>query len=244
MMLALALMPAAAVSQTVADASRAALAAEQAGDGKAALAAADRLDGSREYARMALALQVRSQFLSPAAFLALREPTSDQLLLHQIWRALRIEAMARAGQVGEARAELMLMRKEAMRDKFLGNEPPELRIAEHVAVARINFAMKNYRGAATRFERAAEIQSKSGAPVWHQPLDSALGAALLKAGDAQAASAAFGRALARQPDNVWALWGRAKAQAATGNAAGSAAKLAEIDKLWKGDKALLTLDRL
>lgn len=244
MILALALCPMAAVSQTVADDQRVALAAEQVGDAKAALAAADRLDRSADHAQKSLALQIRSQFLTSAEVLALREPTSDQLLLHQIWRALRIEAMARAGQVGEARDELMLMRKESHRDKFYGNEPPQLRIAEHVAVARINYAMKNYRGAATRFERAAEIEAKSDTPLWHQPLESALGASLLRAGDAQAASAAFGRALARRPDNVWVLWGRAKAQAGTGDAAGSARTLAEVDKLWKGDKTLLTLDRL
>lgn len=244
MVLALALWPAAAVSQPVADDQSAALAAEQVGDAKAAFAAADRLEASRDYSRQSLALQVRAQFLGGAGVLALREPTSDQLLLHQIWRALRIEAMARAGQLDEARAELVLMRKESHRDKFHGNEPPQLRIAEHVAVARINFAMKNYHGAAQRFERAAEIQAKSDIPLWHQPLDSALGASLLKAGDAQAASAAFGRARAYQPGNVWVLWGHARAQAATGDAAGSAATLAQVDRLWKGDRALLTLDRL
>ena len=181
---------------------------------------------------------------SAAEFLALPEPTSDHLLLHQIWRALRIEAMARAGQAGEARDELMLMRKESHRDKFFGNEPPELRIAEHVAVARINFAIRNFRGAAQRFERAAEIQAKSDAPLWHQPLDSAMGAALLKAGDARGAYAAFGRATARQPGNVWVIWGRAQAQAAMGDAAASARTVAEAERLWKGDKGRLTLDRL
>jgi tetratricopeptide (TPR) repeat protein len=243
LILALALVPVSVASQPVDD-QRAVLLAEQAGDAKAAIAAADRLEKSGAYPQMSLALQVRSQFLSSADFMALPEPTSDQLLLHQIWRALRIAAMARAGQVGEARDELMLMRKEAMRDKFLGNEPPQLRVAQHVAVARINYAMKNYRGAAERFQRAAEIEAKADAPIWHQPIESGLGASLLKAGDARGAYAAFGQALARQPDNVWVMWGRSQAQAAMGDAAASARMLAEVGRLWKGDKALLTLDRL
>ena len=244
LILALVLISSAAFSQTAAGEQRAAIGAEQTGDASAALAAAGRLEKSADYADRSLALQIRAQFLPSAEFLKLPEPTSDQLLLHQIWRALRIEAMARAGQVDQARDELALMRKEALRDKFLGNEPPQLRIAEHVAVGRINFATKNYRGAAQRFARAAEIQAKADAPIWLQPLDAAVGASLLKAGDAHEAYAAFGRALAHQPDNVWVLWGRAQAQAALGDAAASAATLAQVGRLWKGDKALLTLDRL
>lgn len=242
LILALALVASAALSQT--GEQRAAISAEQRGDAPAALAAADRLEKSAAYEDRSLALQIRAQFLSSAEFLALPEPTSDQLLLHQIWRALRIEAMARAGEVAKARDELTLMRKEALRDKFFGNEPPQLRIAQHLAVGRINYAMKNYRGAAQRFERAAEIEAKAEAPIWHQPLDSAVGASLLKAADASAAYAAFGRALARQLDNVWVLWGRAQAQAALGDAAASAATLEQVHRLWKGDKVRLTLDRL
>jgi len=244
LILALSLVASAALSQSVPEEQRTAIAAEQTGDAQAALAAASRLEKSGSYADRSLALQIRAQFLPAAAFLALPEPTSDQLLLHQIWRALRIEAMARAGQVDKARDEFVLMRKEGHRDKFYGNEPPQLRIAQHVAIARIDYAAKNYRGAAQRFARAAEVEAKSDAPIWHQPLDSALGASLLKAGDAREAYAAFGRALARQPNNVWVLWGHAQAQAALGDAAASTATLAQVDRLWKGDKALLTLDRL
>jgi tetratricopeptide (TPR) repeat protein len=244
LILALSLVASAALSQSTPDDRRAAIRAEQTGDAQAALTAASRLEKSGAYEDRSLALQIRAQFLPGAEFLKVAEPTSDQLLLHQIWRALRIEAMARAGQVDKARDEFVLMRKEGHRDKFYGNEPPQLRIAQHVAVARIDYAMKNYRGAAQRFARAAEIEAKAEGPIWHQPLDSALGASLLKAGDAREAYAAFGRALARQPDNVWVLWGRSQAQAGLGDAAAGAATLAQVDKLWKGDKTLLTLDRL
>lgn len=237
------------------DEQRAALAAEQRGDGKAAIAAADRLFGLAQashgrgpaYAQALLstAWQVRSQFSSAAEFLALPEPTAEQLAVHQLWRALRIEAMGRDGQIDAAEAELHLMRLEALRDKLAETSIPQLRIAQHVAVARIEFAKKNYRGAAQRFTRAAELQAKAGPDeVWHQPLDLSLGAALLKAGDGQAARAAFGRALARQPDNLWALWGRAQAEKTTGNAAAANATVAEVERRWVGDRKWLTLDRL
>lgn len=237
------------------DEQRAALAAEQRGDAKAALAAADRLDALARassargpayvQALLSTAWQVRSQFLSSTEFLARPEPTADQLAVHQLWRALRIEAMARDGRTDAAEQELHLMRREAIRDKLAGASNPQLRIAEHVAVGRLNYAQKNYRGAAQRFARAAEVEGRAGAgAVWHQPLDSSQGAALLKAGDAQAARAAFGRALARQPDNLWALWGRAQADKALGDAAAANAALAEVQRRWAGDPKWLTLDRL
>jgi hypothetical protein len=236
---------------------RAAFDAEQRGDAAGAIAAAARLESMATSSRtrgpayaqalLSTAWQVRSQFSTPAEFLARPEPTSDQLALHALWRALRIEAMARGGQTGQAHDELLLMRKEALRDKLIDSDIPLLRIAEHVAVARIELANKNYRGAAQRFARAAEIEAKIGAgepPVWHQPLDSSLGAALLRAGDARPAFEAFTRALAHQPDNVWVLWGRAQAQKASGNSVGSNASMKEVDRRWIGDRKWLTLERL
>ncbi|MFD1610478.1 tetratricopeptide repeat protein [Sphingomonas tabacisoli] len=239
------------------DEQRAAFDAEQRGDAAAALAAAARLEALAASSRprgpayvqalLSTAWQVRSQFSTPAELLARPEPTSDQLAVHALWRALRIEAMARGGETGQAHDELLLMRKEALRDKLADSDLPLLRIAEHVAVARIELANRNYRGAAQRFSRAAEIEAKVGAsepPVWHQPLDSSLGAALLKAGDARPALEALTRALARRPDNVWALWGRGQAQKASGNVAGADASMREVDKRWSGDRKWLTLDRL
>ncbi|NNM77261.1 hypothetical protein HJG53_10130 [Sphingomonas sp. ID1715] len=237
------------------DEQRAALSAEARGDAAGALAAAERIEvlarasaarGPAYVQGLMLAVwQVRSQFLSPAAFLALPEPTSDQLLLHQIWRGLRIEAMARAGRTDEGEEELHLMRLEALRDK-LDAAIPQLRIVQHVAVGRLEFAQKNYRGAAQRFQRAAEIERQAPAadPLWHQPLDAALGAALLKAGEPREARAAFVRALARRPDNLWALWGRAQADRALGATQAAADAEARVQKAWAGDRKWLSMDRL
>ena len=81
-------------------------------------------------------------------------------------------------------------------------------------------------------------------PAWHQPIEAAIGAALLKADRPAAARAAFERALVRRPGSPWALWGRAQAEAALGDSAASTATLAQVDRLWKGDRAMLRLDRL
>lgn len=230
-------------------------AAEQRGDRANAIAGAEQLEAAfrsgnprdAHYAQALLstALQARAQFSSADELLARPEPTSDQPVLRQVWRALRAEALAREGRIGQARAEIFVMRRERLRDKLPDEAEPLLRIADHVAIGRINFATKNYRGAATRFARAAEIEAKLDyrePPLWHQPLDSALGAALLKAGDPRAAHAAFQSALARRPGSAWALWGRAQAEAALGQ--DNRATLAQVDKSWAGDRKWLTLDRL
>lgn len=230
-------------------------AAEQRGDRANAIAGAEQLEAAfrsgnprnAQYAQALLstALQARAQFSSADELLGRPEPTSDQPVLRQVWRALRAEALAREGRIDEARAEIFMMRRERLRDKLPDEAEPLLRIADHVAIGRINFATKNYRGAATRFARAAEIEAKLDyrePPLWHQPLDSALGAALLKAGDPRGAYAAFQRALARRPGNAWALWGRAQAEAALGR--DNRQTLAEVEKGWGGDRKWLTLDRL
>ena len=84
LILAVALVASAAVAQSIMDNRRAAVTAEQAGDKPAALAAADRLGKSGDFADRSMALQIRAQFLPSGEFLKLSVPTSDQLLLHQI----------------------------------------------------------------------------------------------------------------------------------------------------------------
>jgi tetratricopeptide (TPR) repeat protein len=232
-------------------------AAEQRGDAAGARAAAAQLEAAfaQPNARGALyaqallstAMQARAQFATAAEMLALPEPTGDKPVLRQIWRALRAEALGREGRIDEAQQELKWMRLERLRVKLPDEAMPVVRIAEMVAVGRMNFASKNYRGAATRLARAAELEAKipyREPPAWHQPVDAAVGAALLKAGDARGALAAFRRALERRPGSPWVLWGLAQAQTALGDAAGARASLALVDKSWAGDRKWLVLERL
>lgn len=232
-------------------------AAEQSGDAATALAAAVQMEAAfrtphargADYAQglLAMALQTRAQFSTTADLPSWPEPNASQPALRQIWRALRAEVYAREGKISEARQEIFLMRRERLRDDPGGALMPLIRIADHVAIGRINFATKNYRGAATRFARAAEVEATLDyrePPPWHQPLDSALGAALLKAGDARGAKAAFERAIAKRAGSPWALWGRAQAEAALGDQAASRATLAQVDQRFAGDRKWLTLDRL
>lgn len=231
-------------------------AAEQSGDAAGARAAAAQLEAAfakphargADYAQalLATAMQARAQFATADEMLALPEPTADLPALRLVWRALRAEALGREGRLSAAEQEIKWLRLERLRAPALAERvEPVVRIAEHVAVGRIAYARRNYRGAATRLTRAAAIEaslSYNEPPAWHQPIDAAVGAALLKAGDARAARAAFDRALLRRPGSPWALWGRAQAEAALGQ--DNRATLTEVDRRWTGDRKWLVLERL
>lgn len=232
-------------------------AAEQVGDAHSALAAADQLEASfkggnprgNDYAQGLLltALQTRSQFLTLDQMLALPAPAADKPVVRQVWYALRAEALSRAGRIGDARREIRAMRAERRHMQAAKDLMAIAMVAENVALGRIAAGRGDARTAVNFLSRASAIDAQlpyREPPAWHQPIDAAVGAQLLKAGKAKAAKAAFDRALMRRPGSPWALWGRAQAEAALGDTTASTATLAQVDRLWKGDRAALRLDRL
>lgn len=231
-------------------------AAEQIGDRDAALAMARELVAAIPAERalkvgylqggLAAAWYVRSQFLPAAEFLSLPAPDPRLLRLTATWHALRAEAHGRLADRRGLETELRAVTRLRQRGRF--DEPVDrlLRLAAHVARGRLAFAGALYPQAVAHF-RAAEREQNGFTyyepPLWHQPVQSALGAALLKAGDSNAARWAFQRALDERPGNAWALWGLAQAEASAG-AGGAARTRATFERTWAGDPALVTFDRL
>jgi tetratricopeptide (TPR) repeat protein len=237
-------------------------AAEQMGDRDKALKAAGDLEASIPVkmaadnimiqARLTTALQARAQFARTLAeSLAIPEPDPAMAQLRQIWWALRAEALARAGKIPAARQEIATMRAARGR-KATGGKPRDvefaamIKLSETLALARIAEAEGNPKGAIRLLQSAAGIErgfSYNEPPVWHQPVDAALGALLLRTGDAKGAKAAFDRAITRRPGNAWVLWGRAQAEAQLGERQASAQTMALYRKSWAGAQAP-TLARL
>ncbi|MDF0540917.1 hypothetical protein PX699_01070 [Sphingobium sp. H39-3-25] len=242
-------------------------AAEQMGDRDKALKAADDLEASIPakmaagnimiQARLTTALQARAQFARTLEeSLAIPEPDAAMPELRQIWWALRAEALARAGKVPAARQEIATMRAARGRktndSKATGGKPRDaefaamIKLSETLALARIAEAEGNPKGAIRLLHTAAGIErgfSYNEPPVWHQPVDAALGALLLRTGDARGAKAAFDRAITRRPGNAWVLWGRAQAEAGLGDKQASAQTMGLYRKSWAGAQAP-TLARL
>ncbi len=233
-------------------------AAEQVGDRRTALRAADELEASnpaKEAAGnpwaqgyLATALQARGQFARDVGeALAIPEPDARLPDMRLLWRAMRAEALGRAGRKAEAMREIGALRKARGRARPHPDLAAMIKLAETIALARIAERSGDVKRAVRHLAAAAVIEGKfpyNEPPHWHQPVDGALGALLLRTGDARGAKAAFDRAHVRRPGNVWVYWGRAQAEVALGDKQASAASTAMFRKLWAGGPETEILDRL
>jgi tetratricopeptide (TPR) repeat protein len=122
-----------------------------------------------------------------------------------------------------------------------------LQLADTVARARWASAGRNYGEAARLYREAIATEDKLSymePPWWYYPVHQSLGAALYRAGRYDDAQQAFTAALARSPNNGWALYGLAESERALGNPAKSAAARAALKRAWMGDPRWLRMDRL
>lgn len=233
-------------------------AAEQMGDRAAALKAATDLEASITpddaikspwlQGRLSTALQARAQFAaSPAEMLAIAEPNPRLHELRQLWRALRAEALGRAGQKAEAMREIKAMRTERQGISLDRDFRPLLKLAEAIALARIAEGSGDTKAAMRQLQTAAAIERTfdyNEPPLWHQPVEAAIGALLLRTGDARGAKAAFERALIRRPGSAWVLGGLAQADAALGDAEAGRRSLTQFRKAWAGGSTQDMMARL
>ena len=122
-----------------------------------------------------------------------------------------------------------------------------MQIARHVLEGRIAQSAGEYERAAQESGTAPQIQESLAylePPFWYYPVGQSLGAALLQAGKAKDAAAAFEASLERVPNNGWALWGLMEAQKAAGDQAAAEQTAQMFENAWAGDASLLDLARL
>jgi tetratricopeptide (TPR) repeat protein len=122
-----------------------------------------------------------------------------------------------------------------------------LQIARHVVLARIAQHQGDRAKAVAEFEQAATLEDGlpyMEPPFWYYPVRQSLGAALLQAGRAEEAVAAFKSSLKLAPDNGWAIYGLMEAQKKLGDAAGAKESEAALAKAWIGPRDLLDLSKL
>lgn len=196
--------------------------------------------------RLGTVSQTRAMMMAPADFVALPLPTAELPFARAFHHLLRAEAFGRLGRGPEVAAELAAARK--LRDgpgsAKLGLADLRagvlLGVGEQMALGRLAMARGDTATAIMRFRTAVGIEAGTPyfePPLLPQPASLALGAALLKQGNAEAARAAFMRALIERPSSRWALTGLAAAQAATGDEVGRRATLVALadgaDTAWK-----------
>ena len=125
--------------------------------------------------------------------------------------------------------------------------PDLIALAALVARGKQAVARRDYATAIRHYRAAAEIENRlpyQEPPYWYYPVEQSLGAALFLAGRHEEASAAFRAALARTPDNGWALYGLARSEAALGHPLQAAAAKRAWRKAWAGQQRWLSMARL
>lgn len=237
--------------------------ARMAGDGPTALAAAKKLPGvlSDDVASAVPWVQLikaapyfaHAQFSEPDATLAVADPGDRFPYVRAMWHYARGTAHAAAGQTKAAQAEADAIAALAATTDFQplvegGVPAPDLlRLARLIVAARIAQAQGNEAAAIEAFEEAAAIDRTLPylePPFWYYPVDQSLGAALLRAGRAEEAEAAFRRALHRYPGNAWALYGLREAAARQGDRTAAADADRLLKEKWLGPDEGLALSRL
>ena len=195
-----------------------------------------------------------AQFSSPAEILA--QPAPDQRLPYAtgMWHYSRAVAAALKNDAAGTEREISAMHKLRTETDFksmvdAGVPATDLlELAEEVAFGRIAYAQQRYSDAAEHFTRAAAIEERipyMEPSFWYYPVRQSLGAAQLAMGQPDAARQSFMAALARTPNNGWALFGLAESQRQMNDRPALRSTMAVFERAWLGkDRSALRLTRL
>jgi len=196
---------------------------------------------------------VNAHLSEPETVLAMGDPGEAFPFVRAMWRYARGIALARSDRLDEARAEAAAI---AALDQRKDITYPEdiapavsgvLQIARHVVEGRIAEAEGNDAAAIAAYQAAVAAQDKLPylePPYWYYPVRQSLGAALMRADKPAEAHEVFQAALARVPNNGWALYGLMQAQKALGDEASLAETEKRFKETWAGDPAALDMSRL
>lgn len=237
--------------------------AQMGGDGRAAIAAASKLDASMApeiVAQFPIMQPVKAapytthaQFSAPDTILALSAPPANLALVATMYHYARAVAYAQKNDAASAQAEIdALARLERDTDykPFIEWNIPAREIiqtARHVATGRLADARGNLDAAARAYEEAVFVEdtlSYTEPPYWYYPVRQSLAAVRLRQGKLDEAEQAFRESLARVRSNGWALAGLAETYRRKHDAAGEKAARQAYAKAWFGDASGPALDRL
>jgi tetratricopeptide (TPR) repeat protein len=193
------------------------------------------------------------QFASPKEVLALPEPDPRLHYVQGIRHYVRAVAYAQQHNQRGFDAELAALKRmqgsDLLQPMIDQGMPAKdlLALAEQVALgkqagfrSRHNQAIEHFRAALAIDNRIPYMEP----PWWYYPVSQSLGAALYRAGRYDEARQAFTAALAKYPNNGWALYGLAMAERAQGRPAQAAAARAALNRAWMGDPRWLKMERI
>jgi tetratricopeptide (TPR) repeat protein len=236
--------------------------AQMAGDGPTAIDAARKLAAaiSDDVVRQVPWVQpikaapyfAHARYGDPAETLALPHPGLGFPYVAAMWHYARAAALIVRGDLAAAAQEREVVRDWAETGDFAGLEAGGVpaggvvRLAGRVLDGRLATARGEHDEAVRIYRDAVAIEDGlpyMEPPFWYFPVRQALGAAQLRAGDAEGAQATLRESLAEVPHDGWALFGLMKAQEARGDQTAARETLDLLEEAWAGDKADLDLDR-
>lgn len=194
------------------------------------------------------------QFATPAQILAMRAP--DPRLpyvtgIRHYARAVAFASLRNRAAFQREVAELARLRQSTPTFQSMIDQgvpaPDLLQIGELVARARFAAAGGRHGEAIRLYQQAVAVEDKipyMEPPYWYYPVQQSLGAALYRAGRFEDARQAFTAALAKYPNNGWALYGLAASERALGRRPFAAATQAALRRAWAGNPKWLRMDRL
>ena len=194
-----------------------------------------------------------SQFAAPGQVLAMNEPDKRLPYVGAMRHYARATAYANLhNKVGFDReiGALSTLRQSGAFQPMIDQGVPAtdlILLAETVARARFASSSGRLNDAIKLYRDAIEVEARipyMEPPFWYYPVHQSLGAALYRAGKYQEAQEAFTAALARYPNNGWALYGLAASERALGRKPFAAAAQAALGRAWMGDPRWLRMDRL
>jgi tetratricopeptide (TPR) repeat protein len=193
------------------------------------------------------------QFASPAEVLAMAEPDPRLAYVQGIRHYVRAVAYAQQHNQRGFNVELAGLKRLQGSDRLkplVDQGMPAtdlLALAEHVALGKQASFRGRHLQAVDHFRAALAIDDRipyMEPPWWYYPVSQSLGAALYRAGKYDEARQAFTAALARYPNNGWALYGLSLAERAQGRPAQAAAARAALNRAWMGDPKWLKMERI
>jgi len=194
-----------------------------------------------------------AQFAAPGQMLEMKEPDKRLPYVAAMRHYARATAYANLhNKVGFDRemAALTKLRQSGAFQPMIDQGVPApdlLQLADTVARARFASSTGRLKDAIKLYRDAIEVEAKipyMEPPFWYYPVHQSLGAALYRAGKYQEAQQAFTAALARYPNNGWALYGLAASERALGRKPFAAAAQAALNRAWMGDPRWLKMERL
>jgi tetratricopeptide (TPR) repeat protein len=223
------------------------------GDGRTALESAAKLDAAlpAELVRSFSGLQpVKAapyfshvQFSSPDTLVALPDPGPEFVLVRAMWLYARAVGFARKHDFERAQRDIQALARLERDGNFQpiiewGIPAKEIvQTAQAVARGRLADARGDLPGAIAAYRQAVDIQDTlpyTEPPHWYYPVRQSLGAALLRAGQLDAAEQVLRESLTRTPSNGWALSGLMEVYRKRGDTAALKGAQQRFDTTWLG----------